>query len=266
VFAAALNNFMSFLQALTLKDVAVALWAPFSIFVGAWMAFYFNNRRTKQERIDKEITEGNLAISVLAQFYNQQLQYRRDYVDPHKEAPDAWFKIMAGPPLDSISVELNRNNLGFLLQSNGSVWQQIVLEERRFYLVKALIDQRNALLVKGWAKLEQAGIKHGSSLKLSELEAILGPALYQQLQQMGIALIDQVTQNVTSSLDAINALRAELLRTYPKRKFIGVVTAPPPDSRETDSTRREPAPKKMVLTLKPRQGSIGKYLPHEKDD
>jgi hypothetical protein len=266
MFAAVLNTFAAFVEALTLKDIAAALWAPFSIFVGAWMAFYFNSRRTKQERIDKEVTEGNLAISVLAQFYNQQLQYQRDYLAPHKGAPDAWFKIMAGPALDSIQVELNRNDLGFLLQANGSVWQQIALEERRFYLVKSLIDERNALLAKGWAKLEESGIKHGSSLKISELEAILGPVLFQQLQQMGLALIDQVTQNVASSINAISALRAELLRTFPKRKFISIVTGPPPVPREAEATPPVSLAKRKTLVPNPRQGPIGKYLPHEKDD
>jgi hypothetical protein len=259
VISTVLNSFASFFTSLTLKDVISAVWAPFSIFVGAWTAFYFNNRRAARERIDEEVTEGNLAISVLAQFHNQQLQYRINYIDPHKNAPDAWFKIMAGPPLDSIQIELNRNDLGFLLQSNGAVWQQAVLEERRFYLVKALIDERNDMLAKAWAKLEESGLKHGSTILLSDVEKILGPVLYLQLQQMGAALIDQVTQNVTSSMEALSALRAELIRAFPKRKFINIVAV-------ATSKESAPAVKPRTFTLKPRKGPVGKYLPHEKDD
>lgn len=254
-----LSDVITFFKSLTLKDVIAAVWAPFSIFVGAWTAFYFNNRRATRERIDDEVTRGNLAISVLAQFYNQQVQYRINYIDPHKNAPDAWFKIMAGPPLDSIQIELNRNDLGFLLQTNGAVWQQAVLEERRFHLVKALIDERNDMLAKAWAKLEASGVKHGSAILLSDVEKILGPVLYQQLQHMGSALIDQVTQNVRSSMEAIVALRAELVRSFPKRKFIDIV--PVAADRKLAS-----AVQPRTFNLKPRKGPVGKYLPHEKND
>ncbi len=266
MFLAALHSLISSLTSLTAKDVLASVWAPLSIFVGAWIAFYFNNRRSRQDRLDQEVTEGNLALSVLAEFHNQQLQYQRNFIEPHRGAPDAWFKIMAGPPLDSVKIELNRNNLGFLLQLNGAVWQQLVLEERRFNVVRLLVDDRNALLVKGWAKLEDAGIQHGSPLKSSEVEKILGPVLYQQLQQMGAALIEQVDQNVTSSMDAILALRAELCRAYPKRNFISIAVKPPraTGSGLQDKPAATSTPNR-VLTLKRHQRPTGKYIPHEKD-
>jgi hypothetical protein len=197
------DGWIAGLSQIAIKDLIATAWAPLSIFVGAWTAFYFNNRRSRQERVDKEVADGNLALFVLVEFYNQQLQYQKNYIDPHRHAPDAWFKIPSGPPLDVIRVELNRNSLGFVLESNGNVWQKAVLEERRFYLVKALVDERNLLLAKGWAKLEEAGITHGTPIRISELERIMGSVLYQQLLQMGSALIEQIDQNVKSSIGGI---------------------------------------------------------------
>jgi hypothetical protein len=249
------DGWIAWLSQIATKDLIATAWAPLSIFVGAWTAFYFNNRRSRQERMDKEVTDGNLALSVLAEFYNQQLQYQKNYIDPHRHAPDAWFKIPSGPPLDTIRVELNRNSLGFVLESNGGVWQKAVLEERRFYFVNALVDERNLLLVKGWSKLEGAGITHGTPIRVSELEQILGSILYQQLLQMGSALIDQIDQNVKSSIKALEQLRAELRRIHPERKFISVAAAPVAAPAAT--------PSKVIL--KPRQRPTGKYLPHEKD-
>ena len=59
----------SFFKSLTFKDAIGALWAPFSIFAGALAAFSFNNRRATRERIDKDVIEGNLALSVLMKFF-----------------------------------------------------------------------------------------------------------------------------------------------------------------------------------------------------
>ena len=263
------DGWMASLPSLTTKEILAAIWAPLSIFVGAWTAFYFNNRRSKQDRVDREVTDGNLALSVLAEFHNQQLQYQKHYIEPHRGKPDAWFRIMPGPPLDSVQIELNRNNLGFLLQSNGQVWAQVVLEERRFSVVKALVDERNSLLAKAWSKLEDAGIQHGNSIKLSEVEKIVGPVLYQQLRDMGGALIEQIDLNVTSTKEAIDALRQELRRIYPKRNFITIVSAPqkaPVDSSLSDKTTPSNQTGTRIFTPKPRKHPTGKYIPHEKDD
>jgi hypothetical protein len=228
ILQAATDSVSGLLSSLTLKDVLSGIWAPFSIFVGAWVAFAFNNERATRERIDKEIGEGNLALSILAQFQNLQVQYLRNYIDPHKNKPDAWFQISPGPALDNgVRVELNKNSLGFLLQSNSAIWQQVTIEEQRFYQVRSLIEARNTLLENAWAKLEVAGVKHGAKqIPFDFLEKAIGPVLFHQLKNMGDSLMALVPQNVASSMDAISALRAELVKAYPKRSFITVV--PPP--------------------------------------
>lgn len=253
------------LKSLTLKEVVSAFWAPLSIFVGAWAAFSFNNRRASRERIDKEVTEGNLALSVLAQFCNQQAQYTKHYIEPLGGKPDAWFRIMPGPPIDNgVSIELNKNNLGFLLQSSPAVWQQVILEEQRFYQVRGAIEERNSLLAKAWAKLEEAGTKHGDAIALSEVERIIGPVLFQQLKQLGGALIDNVTQNAASSMEANSALRKELVRSYPKRSFVNFSLPPPlPPPAVTPAPASAP---RVALTLRRHRQPTGKYIPHEKDD
>lgn len=258
-----MNEIGGLLKSLTLKEVVSAFWAPLSIFVGAWAAFSFNNRRAKRERIDDEVREGNLALSVLSQFCNQQAQYEKNYINPFKGNPDAWFRIMPGPPLDNgVSIELSKNKLSFLLQSSPTVWQQLILEEQRYYQIKGAIEERNNLLAKAWEKLEETGIKHGDSIAMSEVEKTIGPVLFHQLKNLGDALIDNVPLNVTSNLEASSALRTELIRSYPKRAFMAFSLPSP----EPPPIPAPPATAPRTSTLRRHRQPTGKYIPHEKDD
>ncbi|PPQ21098.1 hypothetical protein CV770_02355 [Bradyrhizobium sp. AC87j1] len=264
----ALDSAASFFRSLTLKEVIGAFWAPFSIFAGAFSAFAFNNRRATRERIDKEVIEGNLALSVLMKFLNHQFLYKRNYIDPHQGAPDAWFRIMPGPPLDNgIRVELNKNNLGFLLQSSGAVWQQTMIEEERYHQVKGAIENRNALLEKAWQKLEEAGFEHGSKIPASEIEKALGPVLFQQLKQISEALIEQVTLNVLSSGEAMTALRTDLVRMYPGRPFINAVLPPSsPPNPPSVATAKPASEAEIARARKGHRQPTGRYIPHEKGE
>lgn len=265
----ALDGAASFFTSLTFKEVLAAIWAPLSIFAGALAAFAFNNRRATRERVDKEVIEGNLALSVLMQFLNHQVQYMRNYVDPHRGSPDAWFKIIPGPPLDNgVRTELNKNNLGFLLQSSGAAWQQAILEEQRYHQVKGAIDTRNGLLEKAWSKLEAAGFEHGSKISVSDVEKTVGPVLFRQLKDIGEGLIESVTKNVTSTADAMSALRAELVRKYPKRPFISAVVVPPVPQPPPVAPPANPTKRSGLVFVggpKGHKHPTGKYIPHEKD-
>lgn len=264
---AALEGAVCFLKSLTFKEVIGAVWAPLSIFAGALAAFAFNNRRATRERIDKEVIEGNLALSVMMKFLNHQVQFMRNYIDPHRGMPDAWFKIMPGPPLDNgVRVELNKNNLGFLLLTSGAVWQLATIEEERYHHVKGAIDVHNGLMGKAWLKLEEAGFEHGSKIPTSEIEKTLGPVLFQQLKQLGEALIEQVTLNVTSSAEALAALRIELVRKYPKRPFINAALPPlAPPASPPAAAAKPVSSAQIARAMKGHEHPTGKWIPHEKD-
>ena len=104
--------------------------------------------------------------------------------------------------------------------------QQIIIEEERYHQVKGTIDARNALLEKAWLKLEASGVKHGFKIPMSEISKVLGPVFFKQLKQRSHALMEQITMNVTSSAEAMKSLRFELIRMYPKIKFINVILPP----------------------------------------
>ncbi len=54
----------------------------------------------------------------------------------------------------------------------------LVLKSMKDY---GAIEERNNLLAKAWAKLEEAGVKHGEAIAISEVERIIRPVLFQQL-------------------------------------------------------------------------------------
>jgi Mg2+/citrate symporter len=97
------------------NDVGSWLGALFSTFIGAFLAFLFGIRQRERQRVNQEVTAGNLALSTLYEMWERQLQFQREVVEPFRNRRDAWLNLTIGTPLDSVDLKLDRNDLGFVL-------------------------------------------------------------------------------------------------------------------------------------------------------
>ena len=213
---------------ITKSDITSLIGSLFSTFIGAYLAFRFTVLRSKKERVDKEVTAGNLALSTLVEIWDRQTQFQRDILEQYRGRADAWINTAIGTPLDSMTISLNRNDLAFVLQTNPTVWQSVVMEERRYLLVSKFIDQRETLVLdQAWPRITAAGIGMGTQILEPQMEAILGPAIVKRLRTLTTAIFTQIDENITTSLRAFEDLRAVLLKIYPNQKFINLQVSPP---------------------------------------
>jgi hypothetical protein len=208
---------------ITANDVGSWLGALVSTFLGAFFAFRFAVRQRELRRVNEEVTAGNLALSTLIEMWDRQVQFQRDVVEPYRNRQDAWSNLPIGTPLDSIDLTLNRNDLGFVLQADGPTWQAVILEERRYHLVKRIIEQRDAVALNAaWPRLDAGGVQLRANLPEADVERILGAAIVQQLRENTRGIISMIDENVVSSFAAITALRQTLRSIHPGRRFIRV--------------------------------------------
>jgi hypothetical protein len=203
------------------KDFAVWSGSLVATFLGAWLAFKFAAIRSDRERVDREVVAGNLALATVAEIWDQQKQFQRKVVDTHRGRFDAWFNLAVGTTLGDIPTASIRSDMAFLLQSAASVWQEVILEERRYRLVATLIKEREMLVLKEvWPRLEAEGLQMGQVAPETEIQRILGPGIVKQLTVKTSAISDFIDENVNSSFAAFKRLRSALKKIHPDRKFI----------------------------------------------
>jgi len=226
----------------TPNDLASWGGSLFSTFIGAFLAFKFGIRRRERERVTKEVVAGNLALFTLTEMWDRQLQFQRDMSAPYRGRPDAWLNLPIGSPLDSVDLSINRDELAFVLRADAKAWQQMVMEDRRFHLVKLLIEDRERIVLNEvWPRLVAGGVPLGGSVPLADVEMLLGPALVQQMRVKTEGIISMIDENVKSSFAAIAALRGALVKLHPHHTFINVQQAPvaPKSKASSDHARTE---------------------------
>jgi hypothetical protein len=191
-----------------------------STFVGAALAFIFNAIRSRREREDQECAAGNLALITLIELLDRLLQYQNNYVNKVRGKADAWFAMRAGE-LTNVELKIDKNALPFLLEKHPMTWRAIVLEETRFSVFGRAVEHRNKLInEKVWPTLEARGYAQGSSIKISEIEEVLGPATTQDLKNVTEHIVENCEKDISSLNTCIANLRKALLELYPAREFI----------------------------------------------
>lgn len=199
---------------------ALASWAA-STFVGAWFAFQFCSWRSERAGKDSDLRAGNMALVVLIEFLDRDLQYQRRYVEPVRNNSNFWWIMRPGQDLDSVALEIDHAGLSFLLQTNADVWRAIVLEERRHKLVAKTIAERTKLMLEiVFPKFESAGLQNGQAVSGEDVERILGPTITANLKEDTKAVVEMIDDNIQSLENCIAVVRAALSSLHPGSELV----------------------------------------------
>lgn len=202
---------------------------------GGLITFGFVLLKTQQDRRDTEIAAGTRALFTLMQMWNETKQHQREIVDPYRNRPDAWLNLPVGSPLNP-DLAFDPNDLTFLMQKAPKMLADILLEWNRYRLATYLVEEHRRIAIEiVWPKLEAAGMKLDDRPRPeADVKEIVGPAALKQIQVVTGAIISNFDENVKSLQAAFVALRTELVRLFPKAKFVNFNFDPPPSaSRET---------------------------------
>lgn len=206
----------------TVREIFILVGAVASTFVGAWFAFQFGAERARRDKRDKDISAGNLALVVLIEFLDRDLQHQRHFIDPVRNNPNFWWVMRPGQDLDTLDLKVDHAGLSFLLQRHATAWRAIVLEERRHKLLAKTIADRTKLLSEVvFPKFESAGIHHGQAVLSADIEKILGPKLTAALKDDTHFIVEMTDSNIQSLEACVDLVRTTLTALYPEADFVG---------------------------------------------
>jgi len=181
---------------------------------GGLLTFGFVLLKAARDRKETEIAAGTRALFTLMAMWNDTKQHQKEVVDPCRGKRDAWLNLHVSQPLNP--------DLTFVMQSAPSIFMQLFLEENRYRLATYIVEEHRRLATQVvWPKLEAAGIKIGGEARPeAEIQEIIGPAALKQMQVVTAGIITNFDENVRSMESAFKALRSELVRLFPKVKFV----------------------------------------------
>ena len=200
--------------------IVIAVGTVAASFAGASFAFAFAWYQTRRERITTEVAAGNRALFTLSCMWNVIKQRQKDFIEPARSKSDAWLNFHLGPPLiDNYSFDMK--GLSFLLETAGSTFQRLFLEEERYRLLVHLVAEHRKLLLEGaWPRMEAAGVSLKDSRLESEMEKIIGVNIVVQLKSTVSAIITNFDEDEKSVKEAFIRLQEALKRIYPNRAFM----------------------------------------------
>ena len=188
---------------------------------GGLITFGFVLLKARNERKETEIASGTRTLFTLIEMWNVTKQHQKEVVDPYRDRHDAWLNLHVGPPLNP-ELAFNMNDLTFLMQKAPKVLMSVLLEGHRYRLATYLVEEHRRLTTGiAWPRLEAAGMRVGGPPRPNdEVQQIIGPAAVKQLQVITTAIITNFDENVQSLRGAFVSLRGELIRLFPKRRFV----------------------------------------------
>jgi hypothetical protein len=214
------------------QDLKAVFGTLLATLAGGLITFGFVRLKARTDRREDEIAGGTRALVTLMQMWNATKQHQMVFVDPYRDRRDAWINLHVGPPLDP-EVVFDMKDLTFLMQKSPTVFAQVLMEGNRYRMATHLVEEHRRLAVEVvWPKLEAAGITSAEPKPDDEIKKIIGSAAVKQLEVISSEIITQFDKNVQSTQEAFTSLRAELLRLFPKTRFINlkfvVEDKPPP--------------------------------------
>lgn len=199
------------------------LLALLGTFVGAVLAFKMERRDRRIEEINRRVAQGNIALFTLYSMFEVVCQFKKDVVDVAPNNSGRWLNMNSTPRQQDFKFGFDINTLSFLfVKGEKQILPDLMLEERRFYALMILINQRAELMRdRIWPRLSAAGIAMSTQQYLQdEIEAIIGPGLLKEAQVLADSLITHTAENVQSLQAAFWKLREMLKEMFPEARFI----------------------------------------------
>jgi len=196
----------------------------FATFLGAWLAFFFQNRREKEKDSDANRAALNKVQINLTQQLNSLTIFNRDFIKPYKEHPVSWIAIPAAPYRDYSKVQIDGGSLVFLIENNASdlISKTLVVEEK-FQEVMNLINLRSEVHVgRLQPKLEEIGFREGEpfDVTMEEAQEMLGVRLVTELKRLTAGLVSITEDAIQSHEEIIRELNECGKEIFPKKRVL----------------------------------------------
>lgn len=202
------------------KDFIDAIATLGATFIGASLAFKYEERRQKSEQKQRNIAGYNRAMFSLGNMLNVMQQFDENVLQNSNRANPLNF-----PPTPQFShgaARLDLTDVQFLLQSDDhSALENIMIEERRFFLLISLIEDRSILINEIInPKLAAANIPFTAQISDAQFQQVVGQHIFIKYLNLSKSIVQFTGENITSIKMAIARFHSVMKTMYPEEKFL----------------------------------------------
>jgi hypothetical protein len=213
-FGSALGLF----AAIQLEDQVNVIAALLAAGVGAYIAFWLNGIRAKEETNKRNVQAANYAIFNLHTIRNSFITFRNQFIDPERNSPIRYVSIEASLGFDNWCKEFDFESLSFLLNSNDpSVLYNLYQLQTEVSSTIDQIKERNRIhYEKVQPIMSDAGLHQGSTATKEEIAEVIGSYYVPVLENMTEDMISNVDLIISLSFSRANHIYTLSKATYPK--------------------------------------------------
>ena len=196
-----------------------------AVFLGAWLAFKFQNLARKKETRANAVAAGNRTIFTLMRQYNSLLLLQRDIIEPARSHPLRFVAMLPSLNLDYKDLKFDIDSLSFILEtSHRHCLADLFMAEQKFQTAMLLFDERSRLhLQTVQPLLEKAGLienNNGTCTTKQEVEGVLGARVSNYLSRLTDDAIEHIDLAVKDLKETSDNLNRALKQLYPEGQFI----------------------------------------------
>jgi hypothetical protein len=201
-----------------------ALVTLLAAFYGAKFAFNLQAKKEAQEKRNREIINGNLAIFKLTIMLNHLLQYQKQFIDPFRGSQTAFVEMTPSATIEKKNTHIDLDSLSFLLVSdNQNVIGEVLVEEERYDAAITAIKSRSATHINELQPcFDNAGFENGGSYSMIDIKAILGERLFHTLVQSTDQVINHVDLTINSIQEVARKLNNSLKKQFPDERIFSI--------------------------------------------
>lgn len=204
------------------NQLVPALATLVAAFIGAWFAFRLTDKAHARQTENQNVAAINRALFVVLRQFNAVKNVRDQLIDPVRNEPGRFIKMLALMPLDYSALKPDFESISFLLETDKrGLMVDLMLENERFHNVIEGVNERSKLHLEVIQPLlVSAGIREGGEYPLGAMEKALGPQFGPHLKRSTEDAINHIDSCYRSLLEFGNHFADEMKKSYPKKSFI----------------------------------------------
>ncbi len=190
---------------------------------GAIYAYRLQQEKENEINLEKNATNGNIAIFNLMSMTNRLANFQMQSINPFRNQQTRILEILPVLPYKTDDININFTSLYFLLETDDrNVLGKLMTVEEQYKMALNVINTRSQLLLeKAQPRLEKGGIINGKKYPLDTYLSVLGNLMSAQLVSLTDQMIMLVDETILNLIKEGKELEEILKKHFSKKMIIG---------------------------------------------
>ncbi|WP_266183196.1 hypothetical protein [Dyella humicola] len=223
------------------KDVVGWLFPLIGTFLGAFLAFRFQELKDRRAEQRRQIDAVNRTLLTIGAQFNHLYAYERGVLAQFVGAGERMLNLPATGLGDSFDVRLATEDLVFLAyQGHAQLLMDLTIEQGRFDCAREVVAARCEMMVQEIQPLIEQHNLNGRMVSSDEVKAAFGERMFGALETATNQVYFHITSTAESLLSTSDKLHAAAKKMFPGVRFMKVSKPPPDEKAPTNAAIEQP--------------------------